>query len=115
MDLIRRLDTGEVSIVDFKSSERTQAEGVTLDQLHMYALGYRELTGSDADLVEIHNLDKDGKSHRQEVDDTTLTALGPRVAEAGSSLRDDRLPKLTTWCKTCATCDFAGICRAKNR
>ncbi len=66
----------------------------------MYALGYRELTGSDADLVEIHNLDKDGRSHRREVDDAMLTTLSPRVATAGQSLRDNHLPKLATWCKT---------------
>ncbi|GAA1775111.1 ATP-dependent DNA helicase [Actinomadura chokoriensis] len=114
IDLIRRLDTDEVSIVDFKSSERTQTEDVTLDQLHMYALGYRELTGADADLVEIHNLDKDGRSHRQEVDDTMLNALNPRVAAAGRSLRDNDLPRLDAWCKTCSTCDFAGICRPRE-
>lgn len=114
VDLIRRLDTDEVSIVDFKSSERTQTEGVTLDQLHMYALGYRDLTGSDADLVEIHNLDKGGRSHRQEVDDAMLTALGPRVAAAGRSLRDNSLPKLSSWCETCTKCDFKGICRNKG-
>jgi DNA helicase-2/ATP-dependent DNA helicase PcrA len=115
VDLIRRLDTDEVSIVDFKSSERVQAEGVTLDQLHMYALGYRELTGANADLVEIHNLDKDGKSYRDEIDDARLTTIGPRVAGAGQSLRDNRLPKLGSWCDSCAKCDFAGICRTKEQ
>src|SRR5207247_2179749 len=39
IDLIRRLDTDETSIVDFKSSERAQPEDVTRDQLHVYALG----------------------------------------------------------------------------
>jgi DNA helicase-2/ATP-dependent DNA helicase PcrA len=57
IDLIKRLDTGEVSIVDFKSSERAQAEDVTRAQLHTYAIGYRQLTGKDADLVEVLNLD----------------------------------------------------------
>ena len=33
IDLIRRLDTDEVAIVDFKSTERAQAEDVTRDQL----------------------------------------------------------------------------------
>ncbi len=41
IDLIRRLDTDEVAIVDFKSTDRAQAEDVTRDQLHVYALGYR--------------------------------------------------------------------------
>ncbi|WP_396230636.1 ATP-dependent helicase, partial [Frankia sp. ACN1ag] len=36
IDLIRRLDTDEISIVDFKSTERAQAEDVTRDQLHIW-------------------------------------------------------------------------------
>ena len=41
IDLIRRLDTGEVAIVDFKSTDRAQAEDVTRDQLHVYAVDTR--------------------------------------------------------------------------
>ena len=48
IDLITRLDTGETSIVDFKSTERAQAEDITRDQLHVYAVGYQELTGRRA-------------------------------------------------------------------
>jgi hypothetical protein len=55
IDLIRRLDTGLTSIVDFKSSERAQAEDITRDQLHVYALGHEKLTGSSADLIEVLN------------------------------------------------------------
>ena len=44
IDLVRRIDTGEVSIVDLKSSDRAQAEDMTETQLHVYALGYQELT-----------------------------------------------------------------------
>src|SRR5262249_17529678 len=50
IDLIKKLDTGTTSIVDFKSSERAQAEDITRDQLHIYAVGYQELTGRRADL-----------------------------------------------------------------
>ncbi len=45
IDLIKRLDTDETCIIDFKSTERAQAEELTRDQLHVYALGYKELTG----------------------------------------------------------------------
>ena len=45
IDLVRRIDTGETTIVDLKSSERAQAEDVTEAQLHVYALGYENLTG----------------------------------------------------------------------
>lgn len=40
IDLIRRLDTDELAIVDFKSTDRAQEEEVTRDQLHVYAVGY---------------------------------------------------------------------------
>jgi DNA helicase-2/ATP-dependent DNA helicase PcrA len=62
IDLITRLDTGETSIVDFKSTERAQAEDITRDQLHVYAVGYQELTGRRADVLEVLNLDEKGKT-----------------------------------------------------
>src|SRR5260370_3457282 len=65
IDLIRRLDTNETSIVDFKSSARTQPEDITRDQLHVYAVGYEELTGERADLVEVLNLEKSSDIQRE--------------------------------------------------
>ena len=62
IDLITRLDTGETSIVDFKSTERAQAEEITRDQLHVYAVGYQELTGRRADVLEVLNLDEKGQT-----------------------------------------------------
>src|SRR5450830_1163971 len=50
------------AIVDFKSTDRAQAEDVTRDQLHVYAVGYQELTGKNADLIEVLNLDEKGKT-----------------------------------------------------
>jgi hypothetical protein len=64
IDLIRRLDTDELAIVDFKSTDRAQPEEVTRDQLHVYAVCYQELTGEDADLIEVLDLDDAGNSTR---------------------------------------------------
>ena len=61
IDLVRRLDTDELAIVDFKSTARAQDEDVTRDQLHVYAVGYEELTGERADLIEVLNLDEEGQ------------------------------------------------------
>ncbi len=58
IDLIRYVDTGELAIADFKSTERAQAEDITRAQLHTYVVGYEELSGDRADLVEILNLDE---------------------------------------------------------
>ena len=111
IDLIRRLDTDELAIVDFKSTDRAQAEDVTRDQLHVYAVGYEELTGQNADLIEVLNLDEAGKSTREEVEQGLLSDVKARIKDAGESLRTNHLDRLPTWCSTCATCDLVGLCR----
>lgn len=115
IDLITRLDTGETSIVDFKSTERAQAEDITRDQLHIYAVGYEELTGRRADVLEVLNLDEKGKTVREEVDDSLLNGIRDKVTAAGEDLRANRLPRLAHWCGTCDSCDLAGLCRNRPR
>ena len=112
IDLIKRTDTDEVTIVDFKSQERAQQEDVTRRQLHIYALGYEQRFGQSADLIEVHNLDQGG-SMREEVDNVLTGETVKLVDEASNRLRDNRLDRLGSWCETCARCDMAGICRSK--
>jgi DNA helicase II / ATP-dependent DNA helicase PcrA len=114
IDLITRLDTGETSIVDFKSTERAQAEDITRDQLHIYAVGYQELTGRRADVLEVLNLDEKGKTTRELVNDSLLDGIRDKIVAAGEDLRANRLPRLTSWCSTCADCDLAGLCRTRQ-
>ncbi|MEP6495655.1 MAG: PD-(D/E)XK nuclease family protein, partial [bacterium] len=114
IDLIRRLDTGEVAIVDFKSTERAQAENVTRDQLHVYAVGYQELTGKSADLIEVLNPDEKGRTTREPVDAPLLTAVRDKIRDAGVALRSNQLPRFETWNKgTCGSCDLVGVCRTR--
>jgi DNA helicase-2/ATP-dependent DNA helicase PcrA len=111
IDLVRRLDTNELAIVDFKSTARAQDEDVTRDQLHVYAVGYEELTGTRADLIEVLNLDEEGKTTREEVEDPLLVAVRARIKDAGESLRDNDLPRLPVWSEECRRCDLAELCR----
>jgi len=111
IDLVRRLDTDEVAIVDFKSTARAQDEDVTRDQLHVYAVGYEELTGERADLIEVLNLDEQGKTVREQVEDPLLSAVRARIKDSGDALRDNDLPRLATWDDKCAKCDLAELCR----
>lgn len=111
IDLVRRLDTDELAIVDFKSTARAQDEDVTRDQLHVYAVGYEELTGERADLIEVLNLDEEGKTIREEVEDPLLVAVRARIKHAGDSLRSGNLPRLPVWSKPCSKCDLAELCR----
>jgi DNA helicase-2/ATP-dependent DNA helicase PcrA len=111
IDLIRRTDTNETAIVDFKSGEDTQPHEMTRLQLQVYAAGYQKATGMDADLVEIHNLEV-GHIHREEVEESVIKQTLDRVVDAGKQIRDLNLPKHTTWCQSCQSCDMVGICRS---
>jgi DNA helicase-2/ATP-dependent DNA helicase PcrA len=110
IDLIRRIDTGETTIVDLKSSDRAQPEQVTETQLHIYALGYQELTGRRADYVEIYELDE-GKRKPRSVDDDFLSEVKTDVLRAAQALRTSALPPDPIERK-CAGCDYCGMCSA---
>ena len=116
IDLIRRLDTGETAIVDFKSTERAQAEHVTRDQLHVYAVGYEELTGKSANVIEVLNLDEKGKTTREPIDEPLLEAVRAKIHDAGEALRRSDLPRLPVWEKDrCGACDMVGLCRKRPK
>jgi len=112
IDLIRRTDTDEIAVVDFKSGEDTQPQEMTRLQLQVYAAGYQKATGKNADLVEIHNLEV-GHIHREEVKEVVIEQTLNRVVDAGKQIRDRKLPKHDNWCDACGSCDMAGICRPK--
>jgi DNA helicase II / ATP-dependent DNA helicase PcrA len=103
-----------VAIVDFKSTDRAQAEDVTRDQLHVYAVGYQELTGKSADLIEVLNLDEKGKTTREPVDDPLLISVRHKIRDAGDALRTNKLLRLPTWDEhACGSCDLVGLCRER--
>jgi len=115
IDLIRRLDTNEVAIVDFKSKETVQSETLTMDQLHVYALGYKELTGEKADVLEILNLDSKGANVRASVSDKLLTETSKKILTAGDRIRSNQMEKHLNWCQACNNCDFVSLCRKRER
>lgn len=114
IDLIRRTDTKELIIIDFKSTERAQEEEVSRTQLHVYALGYRQLTGESADLIEVYNLDEKGKHTREKVSPEMEEKTRDKILKAGASLRENKLTRISSWCEKCAGCDVNGICRSKK-
>lgn len=108
IDLVRRLDTSEVSIVDMKTTERAQAENVTEQQLHIYALGYEQLTGNRADFVEIYELDTQSRKQRA-VDEEFINQVRADIKSAARSLQLGQLPPNPTVAK-CGGCDYRRIC-----
>ena len=110
IDLVRRSDDGTVTIVDLKSTSRAQAEDVTLTQLHTYVLGYRELTGENADFVEIYELDERCRDRRP-VNDQLLNDIRDRTLEAVDRLRRlDLRPDPEE--QKCGRCEVQDLCPA---
>ena len=110
IDLVRRTDTNEVTIVDLKSNERSQQEEVTEIQLHTYALGYKELTGRNADYVEIYELAERNPIPRA-VDDEFIDDVREKTRAAAADLRAMQLNPSPNVQK-CRQCDFSSICGA---
>ena len=110
VDLIRRTDSDEWTIVDFKSSERVQEEEISARQLQVYALGFEQLTGTRAKVIEVHNLD-DGGVNRQLVNQELIQRTMTEIEGAGRQLRANHLPRVQSTNGTCTDCDFLGICR----
>jgi len=108
IDLVRRLDTDETTVVDLKSSDRAQPEEVTETQLHIYALGYEELTGRRADYVEIYELEERKRKPRS-VDDDFIDDVKRKIRDAALALRKSDLPPVTAPAK-CGKCDYRGMC-----
>ena len=110
IDLVRRIDTDETTIVDLKSSDRAQPEDVTETQLHLYALGYQDLTGRRPDYVEIYELDERKRKARS-VDDEFIAEVKTKVRDAAEALRTGALPTAPA-AKKCRSCDYRGMCTA---
>ena len=111
IDLVRRIDTGEVTIVDLKSNDRAQAEAVTETQLHIYALGYQELTGRQC------RLRRDLRARRAEAEAPFGGRRLHRRREARRPSRGRGAARATS-ChrkpnkKTCGRCDYCNLCSA---
>jgi DNA helicase-2/ATP-dependent DNA helicase PcrA len=109
IDLIRHTETGELTIVDFKSDAEAQDEETTKKQLHIYALGYKQLTGKSADLIEIHNL-KHGGAIREVVTDALIAGTVRLINDAGADLRNNHLDKSNN----CSKCSMKCVCKHEH-
>ena len=112
IDLVRRADTGETTIVDLKSREGAQEDDVSEMQLHTYALGYRELTGRNADHVEIYEL-AERTSKPRSVDEDFIEDVRRKTRKAASALRAMELPPEPS-VRKCGRCDFSMLCSASQ-
>lgn len=110
IDLVRRRDTDEIAIVDLKSNRDAQAPELTDSQLNIYALGYRELTGRDADYLETYQLDEQKRVARS-VHDEDIEHVKEQIKATASALRAKNFGAKPSE-KSCGRCDFRRMCSA---
>lgn len=111
MDLIKRrqLDGSYITtIVDFKSDADAQTYDVSMEQLSLYALGYKDLSGEQADFLEIYNLDEN-RPYRQELLDSNLEETKRKIIEAADAIRANSLER-TCDARVCEACRLRNIC-----
>ena len=103
-----------VRLVNFSEQAGAGAETglqIEVDGIEVRPAGQAELR---ADVLEVLNLDQKGKNVREMVNESLLTEIRDKIAEAGDDLRTNRLPRLPRWCSTCADCDLVGLCRNRQ-
>ncbi len=114
IDFVRRSETQEVTIVDIKSSARSQADEISELQLQTYALGYQELRGQAPDKVEIFDMEEGVPSFVRDIDQAFMDGIRRKAVQAGESIRRRRLqPEPES--EKCQSCELRRACSAGAR
>ncbi len=82
---------------------------MTKDQLAIYALGYRDLTGESADRIQILNLDADGHSVNDPVTSALLEGIKVKVDSVAEDIRANRFKCTHDHASETATNDLAWL------
>ncbi len=114
IDLIRKkLYEGkyETTIIEFKSNEDAQKRKVTYDQLCLYALGHKELTGEIADYIQIYDLENNKQLPPKVLDTSHLDDTQEKIRCAADSIRDQMFKKIDTR-DLCSECLQFQLCNS---
>jgi len=93
IDLIKKIgDEGyyETTIVEFKSDEENADAPITKDQLKLYALGHRELTGETANYIMTYVIGKNQPKTPEKLYDDDLEQIQQKIKDAVGLIRDEK-------------------------
>lgn len=95
----------ETTIIEFKSKDEVQARSLTDDQLLLYALGHKELTGEKADYIMTYIIggsSPQGKTPRV-LTDNDLEKIQKKIKQAADKIRNLEFGKCSNpvICKDC--------------
>ena len=115
IDLVKRIDDKgkeKTAIVDFKTANKRVMEEINTQQLKIYALGYKELTGQTADYMEIYHLDSQN-SARNNVTENVISEVAQEIRDAADNIRNNHLPRQCSLEK-CSKCHLNYLCLSKR-
>ena len=114
VDLIKKrkdFDKYETTIVEFKSSEDKLSGNITDEQLKMYALGHRELTGEVADYIMTYIIGEARKKVPYALKPEDLNEIEAKIEEAAEKIRNENFRKISSEKKNkCESCYQNRLC-----
>jgi DNA helicase-2/ATP-dependent DNA helicase PcrA len=95
----------ETTIVEFKSDDDKNISAITDDQLKMYALGHKELTGEIADYIMTYYIGNQTRRAPYPLENKDLEEIENRIKKAAETIRNDQFVQVEeskkAKCKTC--------------
>ncbi|MDB4925935.1 ATP-dependent DNA helicase [Mucilaginibacter sp.] len=106
IDLIRKKiyeDKYETTIIEFKSKQDVQNQKITYDQLNLYALGHKELTGETADYIQIYDLEYNTQLPPKSLTQNYLEETNEKIKGAAAVIRNQSFTQVDKKeiCKEC--------------
>ncbi len=96
IDLIKKIgESGhyETTIVEFKSDEDNADAPITKDQLKLYALGHRELTGEIANYIMTYVIGNNRPKTPEKLYDNDLEEIQEKIKSVVALIRDEKFIK----------------------
>ncbi len=114
IDLIKKTNFEgnlETTIIEFKSKQESQGTNITKEQLYLYALGHKELTGKKADFINIYILDPKygNKGFNEKLEEEHIALIQSKIKEVVRKIRARDFSRVTLW-EICENCDQALLC-----
>jgi DNA helicase II / ATP-dependent DNA helicase PcrA len=121
IDLIKRKlydNKYETTIIEFKSDDDPLKSKVTTEQLKLYALGHRELTGEKADYIQIYDIKSNKKGPQVYLEENHLEETQNKIRKTADEIRVQHFDRINIKgiCMDCFQCRLcsSGIKFAKN-
>ncbi|WP_027087429.1 ATP-dependent helicase [Cohnella panacarvi] len=115
IDLVRNTETNTTTIIDFKSDKSAQSDELINDQLAIYALGYKKLTGQAPNFVESYILEENYPK-QIEVTETLLKDIEQKILQVQSSIEGNSFNKVKGYNHDhpiCTSCKYKNACLKK--